>query len=125
MTFLMGLYQAVRLRQAQVPLRCIDFKRRGIGYPANIVKGARPYSQPIDPSFFPILQELISHRQSIGSPVLCEIPISPSVEWSRFLDELGFKHLVHHGLRATWITRAALAGILESLAKRFSDQSSV
>jgi integrase len=123
-TFLMGLYQAVRLRQSQVPLTCIDFKRRIINYPAAIVKGAKPYSQPIDPAFFPILQELVTHRQSLGSPVLCEVPVLGSVEWRRFLDELGLPHLSHHGLRATWITRAALAGIPESLAKRFSNHSS-
>jgi integrase len=56
--------------------------------------------------------------------MLCEIPILPSLEWRRFLDELGLKHLVHHGLRATWITRAALCGVPESLAKRFVNHAS-
>jgi hypothetical protein len=118
-TFLMGLYQAVRLRQARTPLSCIDFRRRIIAYPADKVKGGKAYSQPIDPGFFPILQELVAYRQAIGSPLLCEIPLLASIEWRQFLDELGLKHLCHHGLRATWITRAALAGIPESLAKRF------
>jgi integrase len=123
-TFLMGLYQAVRLRQSQIPLSCIDFRRRIIAYPAGKVKGGKSYSQPIDPGFYPILQELVAHRQSLGSPILCEIPLLASVQWRRFLDELGLKHLVHHGLRATWITRAALAGVPESLAKRFVNHAS-
>jgi integrase len=123
-TFLMGLYQAVRLRQAQIPLSRIDFRRRIIDYPSDKVKGGKGYSQPIDPKFYPILQELVAHRQALGESHLCEIPILPSVEWRRFLDELGLKHLVHHGLRATWITRAALAGIPESLAKRFANHAS-
>jgi integrase len=123
-TFLMGLYQAVRLRQAQIPSSCIDFRRRIIAYPADRVKGGKSYSQPIDPDFFPILQGLVEHRKLIGSPLLCEIPLLASVEWRSFLDELGLKHLVHHGLRATWITRAALSGTPESLAKRFVNHAS-
>ena len=123
-TFLMGLYQAVRLRQSQVPISKIDFRRRIIDYPSNLVKGAKGYSQAIDPAFYPILQQLVDHRKSIGSPLLCEVPTLASVEWRRFLDGLGLPHLCHHGLRATWITRAALAGIPESLAKRFSNHSS-
>jgi integrase len=123
-TFLMGLYQAVRLRQSEIPLSRIDFRRRIIDYPSDKVKGGKGYSQPIDPAFYPMLQELVAHRQSIGKSMLCEIPILPSVEWRRFLDELGLKHLVHHGLRATWITRAALAGVPESLAKRFVNHAS-
>jgi hypothetical protein len=123
-TFLMGLHQAVRLRQSQIPLSCIDFRRRIIAYPADKVKGGKSYSQPIDPGFFPILQQLVAHRQTTASPVLCEIPLLASVEWRKFLDALGFKHLCHHGLRATWITKAALAGIPESLAKRFVNHAS-
>lgn len=123
-TFLMGLYQAVRLRQSQIPLSRIDFRRRIIDYPGDRVKGGKGYSQPIDPGFFPILQELVAHRQSNRSPLLCEIPLLASVDWRRFLDELGLQHLCHHGLRATWITRAALAGVPESLAKRFVNHAS-
>jgi integrase len=123
-TFLMGLYQAVRLRQAQIPLSRIDFQRRIIDYPSDKVKGGKGYSQPIDPAFYPILQELVMHRKRVVESHLCEIPILPSVEWRRFLDELGLRHLVHHGLRATWITRAALAGVPESLAKRFVNHAS-
>jgi hypothetical protein len=123
-TFLMGLHQAARLRQAAIPLSRIDFHRRIIDYPSHAVKGGKGYSQPIDPAFFPILQELVAYRQSMGKSTLCDIPILPSVEWRRFLDELGLKHLVHHGLRASWVTRAALAGIPESLTKRFVNHAS-
>jgi len=47
-TFLMGLYQAVRLRQSQIPLSRIDFRRRIIDYPSNRVKGGQGYSQPFE-----------------------------------------------------------------------------
>jgi hypothetical protein len=123
-TFLMGLWQAVRLRQAQVPLANIYFDRRIIDYPSEIVKGGKPYSQPINPPFTELLLEISNHRASIGANTLCDIPELPSVKWRRFLDELGLQHLCHHGLRATWITRAALAGISETLAMRFVHQAS-
>lgn len=123
-TMLMGLHQALRLRQAEIPLSCIDFQRRLISYPGIKVKGGKAHSQPIDPDFYPILQELVEHRRALGKAMLCEIPVLASVEWRRFLDELGLKHLMHHGLRATWITRAALAGVPESLAKRFVNHAS-
>ena len=49
----------------------------------------------------------------------------------RFLDGLlskdaGFSEISHHGLRTTWITRAALSEgkITETFAKRFVDHAS-
>jgi hypothetical protein len=56
-------------------------------------------NQPIDPDFYPILQDLVAHRQAIGESHLCEMPLLPSVDWWRFLDGLGLQQLVHHGLR--------------------------
>jgi hypothetical protein len=47
-----------------------------------------------------------------------------SLGWRRFLDGLGFRHLSHHGLRASWITKAALSGIPEAAAKRFVNHGS-
>jgi integrase len=124
-TFLMGYHQAARLRQSQIPISRIDFKRRIIDYPSEKVKDGKGYSQPISPAFYPILQELVAHRQSLGKSMLCDLPaFGESIEWRRFLDKLGLKHLVHHGLRATWITQAALGGIPESLAKRFVNHAS-
>ena len=134
-TFLMGYYQAVRLRQSQIPLSCIDLKRQIIEYPSASVKRFRGgskkgYSQPIYPEFYPLLQEIITHRKRIDKSTLCDIPdhnngeTPASVQWREFLDTLGFRHLCHHGLRATWITQAALRGIPETLAKRFVNHAS-
>ena len=100
-TFLMGLNQAVRLRQSKIPLSRIDFKRRIIDYPNENVKGAKGYSQPISPDFFPILQELVAHRKAIGKSTLCDMPsFGASIEWRRFLDELGLKTF-----SSSWIAR--------------------
>jgi integrase len=43
--------------------------------------------------------------------------------WREFLDELGISDVSHHDLRRTWITRAALAGIPESVAQKFSNHA--
>jgi hypothetical protein len=123
-TFLMGKWQAVRLRQSVVPLAGIDFRRRVIVYPDSIVKGSKGYAQPIAPQFFDKLLEIANHRASIGASTLCDVPEIPSVIWRELLDDLGLYHLSHHGLRATWITRAALRGIPEALTRRFVNHAS-
>jgi hypothetical protein len=123
-TFLMGLWQAARMLQAQVPLGSIHFDRHIIDYPGSIVKGGKAFSQPINPPFFETLLEIANHRARRGKHTLCDIPERPSLEWRRFLDKLGLRHLSHHGLRATWITRAALAGVPEALSRRFVNHAS-
>lgn len=128
-TFLMGLHQAARLRQAQIPLSAIDLnadpKRRVINYPDARVKGGQGYSQPISPDFYPILQEIVAHRKALGALTLCDIPDHrkkqrpASMQWRDFFVSLGLPHLCHHGLRVTWATHAALSGMPEAVAKRF------
>jgi site-specific recombinase XerD len=129
-TLLMGYHQAVRLRQAGIPLSCVDFKRRLINYPSASVKGGKGYSQPISPVFIETLKDIVRHRQKLGKSTLCDIPdhtkgqVPASVQWREFLDRLELHHLSHHGLRSAWITQAALRGIPESLAKRFVNHAS-
>ena len=129
---LLGRYQAIRLNQCQAPLVDVDLRRRIIHYPDSIVKGGKGYSQPIDPEFYPILCEIVEHRRKLGKSTLCDLPLCSSVLIRRFLDGLserdgdgGFRLLCHHGLRATWITQAALSGVItETLAKRFVNHAS-
>ena len=128
---LLGRYQAIRLNQCQVPIVDVDLRSRIIHYSDWLVKGGKGYSQPIDPEFYPILCDMVEHRRKLGKSTLCDLPLCSSVLIRRFLDGLserdgdgGFKLLCHHGLRATWITQAALAGIPETLAKRFVNHAS-
>ena len=126
--FLMGYFQAARLRQCAVPLSGIDFDRRLITYPSIIVKGGKAFSHPIDSDFLSTLAELVDHRRNQGKSTLCDIPGENkepvSVQIRKFLNSLGLQHLCHHGLRATWITRAAKNGVNEALARRFVNHSS-
>jgi integrase len=132
-TFLMGLYQAIRLRQCAIELRDIDLRRQLFNYPDYLVKKdgtgrGRGYSQPIDPDFLPLLRAIVNTRRTEGATTLCDIPgdnaIPPSVQWRKFLDTLNLPHISHHGLRASFITRAALAGVPEAQTRRFVNHSS-
>jgi hypothetical protein len=128
-SLLMGKYQAVRIAQAAVPLDAIDLRRRVIRYPGSLMKGGRSYDQAIDPDFIPILTEIVTHRRESGCLTLCDFPRLPSLLMRRFLDALipqdsGFAQLTHHGLRATWITQAALNEVPETFAMRFVNHAS-
>jgi hypothetical protein len=125
-TFLLGRYQAARLRRCVVPLADIHFDREPptIYYPAPKGGVERAFSQPIDQRLLAELREIVAHRASIGATTLCDLPTLPSLEWRRFLDELGVRGISHHALRVTWVTRAAMANIPESVAQRFSNHAS-
>lgn len=129
-TFILGFYQAARLRQCEVPLSDIQLPRMRITYwrsltGRTLTKGDKPFTQPIATAALPMLEALIQRRRQGGFASLCEIPHAPSVDWREFLDSLGFHDLVHHGLRTTWITRAAQSGqISRAQAMRFVNHGS-
>lgn len=122
--FYFGLYQACRLRQCAVPLSAIRFDLNKIIYPVELVKGHEGFSQPIDPRFLPILKGLVAEARSKKQTHLCTIPWDCSLRFRRTFDRAGLHGLVHHGLRHTWITRAANAGVPESQAMTFCHHQS-
>jgi hypothetical protein len=123
-TYLLGRYQAARLMSARVPLDCIDLERARLRYPAEIVKGGKAYSQPIDERLLPELREIVARRRAAGEATLCDPPQLASLYWRKFLDSLGMTGVSHHSLRVRWVTEAARAGIPEAVAMRFSNHSS-
>lgn len=123
-TFYFGLYQACRLRQCQLPLDNIDLVRNIISYPAVLAKTAVDFAQPIDPRFAPILKGLIAEARQAGDTTICTVPWDASLRYRALFKKLNLPHLCHHGLRATWITRAAIAGVLEVEAMAFVSHSS-
>jgi hypothetical protein len=124
-TFVLGLYQAARLRQ--IPrLKDIDIERNRITY--EMVKGGKSkrFTQPIDIRGKQALVGLIEERKREDPEAvwLCEVPLLASVEWRKFLNTVKLRRLVHHGLRNTWITRACLGGVPLGQAKRFVNHGS-
>jgi integrase len=122
--FYFGVYQACRLRQCQLPVSGIRFDLGVIQYPDRLVKGHQGYTQPIDPRFLPILKKLVQEAQAEGERMICTIPWDASLRLRKALDRAGLEGLCHHGLRATWITRAAENGIPESQAMAFCHHES-
>lgn len=129
-TYLLGRYQAARLRSCELPLSCVDLENQRLFYPNPKGGKAKAFSQPIDKRLFPELEKIVKHRQAAGATTLCDLPASKdqliSLEWRKFLDGLGIHGVSHHDLRRTWITKAALSGkISEALACQFSNHSSL
>jgi hypothetical protein len=125
-TFLLGRYQAARLGQCSVPLSDIDLNNRPqtIWYAAPKGGSKKAYRQDLDERLIPALREIIAERKRIGAQTLCDLPERASLVWRELLDRLGYPHLIHHSLRATWVTQAAIKGIPEGAAKTFSNHSS-
>jgi integrase len=123
---LLGKYQASRLGQCEVPLTAIDFDRQVIAWPGSVMKQGKAFVQSIDPSFIPALKRIVEHRRALGESTLATLPKdpSPSLHLRGFLDGLGLQGLSQHGLRTSWVTRAALAGIPESVTMKFTNHSS-
>jgi hypothetical protein len=122
-TFALGLYQAARLRQ--IPrVGGIDFKRGVISY--HNTKGDKPFTHPMDDRAKSLFKALVNERLAAQpeADLLCDLPEAPSVEWRNFLDGVGCNNVSHHGLRTTWITRACLAKVHMSMAKRFVNHGS-
>lgn len=119
--FYFGLYQAARLRQCQLPISAIRIEAGVISYPGHLVKGGEGFTQPIDARFLPILRRLVA---ASAGDTLCVVPWDASIRLRRSLDRAGLPGLCQHGLRATWITRAAQAGVPESQAMAFCHHES-
>jgi integrase len=122
--YVLGRYQAARLRSCQVPLDCIDLKEKTIRYPARIMKSGKEHTQPIDERAIPALTEIYDKRRADGHSTLCDVPEFASIELRKWLDSIGVGGVSHHDLRRTWISSACVAGIPESVAQRFSQHSS-
>jgi integrase len=121
-TLLLGLFQACRIGQCAVPLADIDLSAPTLTYSST--KGDRPFTHSIDQRVLSAIADIVRYRQSAGASTLCDLPYMCSVHWRILLDCLNLPHLSHHGLRVTWITRAARAGVPENIAMRFVNHSS-
>ena len=120
---ILGAYQAARGRQVQVPLSAIDFEAGMIYWPKEVMTGKRAdWVQPLDPRAAVLLKPIVAARRKAGKATLADVALLNSIKMRRWLDGLDI-HKVHHGLRATWITKAALAGVPQAVAMAFVHHS--
>ena len=121
---ILGAYQASRCGQIAVPLSAFDFERGMIHWPRSVMKGKkRDWVQPLDPRAAALLQPLVEARRAAGKKTLAEIPELRAVAMRQWLDSIGIRK-VHHGLRSTWITKAALANVPAAAAMAFVHHAS-
>jgi hypothetical protein len=116
------------------------------GKVANLVKGGKAFTHVIFRPFIPILEDLVAHRKALGEERLCDLPMErrkknplskrrltrrnelssdqASLEWRWFLDDLGFKDISHHGLRARWGTMAVRNQMHPTMSMQFMHHKS-
>jgi hypothetical protein len=118
---ILGTYQAIRSGQIRAPLSAFDFQQKMIFWPKSVMKGKkRDWVQPMDARMIPLLQPIVEERRKARKTTLAERPELYALKVRRWLDSEGIgipKQL--HGLRATWITKAALSGVPEAVAMAF------
>jgi integrase len=117
---ILGVFQAARLSQTRVKLSALDLEQGMIFWPKEIMKGKRrDWVQPLDPRAVELLRPIIAERRAAKKATLADMPdLLKSMQIRKFLDDLGISK-VHHGLRSTWITKAALSGVPQAAAMAY------
>lgn len=118
---ILGAYQAARSAQIEVPLSAIDFDAGLIRWPKEVMKGKkRDWVQPLDPRAAKLLKPIVKARKAAKKKTLADRPTLYALRVRRWLDSKAIAiPKVLHGLRATWITKAALAGIPEAVSRAY------
>jgi hypothetical protein len=117
--FEISLATGCRLRETQIPLKCIDFDRETITFPAPKGGASKGFTIPMPTSLKPLLESLKNKE------ITCKLPKMASKEFGRdFLHrQLGLKHLCFHCLRVTKVTNMMLGGVPTALAMRMVNHS--
>jgi integrase len=118
---ILGTYQASRSEQIGAKLSSFDFDQEMIFWPKEVMKGKkRDWVQPMDPRAAPLLKKLVEARRLAKKTTLADRPELYALYMRRWLDseKIGIPKQLH-GLRATWITKAALAGVPEAVAMAY------
>lgn len=120
---ILGIYQAARSGQCEVPLTAFDFEQGMIFWPKSVMKGKRKdWVQPMDPRAALLLKPIVEERSRQKKRTLADRPPLYALDMRRWLDQLGIPK-VAHGLRSTWITKAALAGVPQAVAMAYVHHS--
>lgn len=118
LSFTIALHTGCRLRETALVMRLVDFKRMTITFDTPKGGEDKAFSRPLPKVLVPVLEPLKSRT------VTHTFPFQPSRQFQLFFRRLGLQHLTFHGLRVTYITRLARAGVPLSAAKRLVNHSS-
>lgn len=117
--FLICLHTGCRLREAAVPLDCVNLDSKFIHFPDT--KGDKPFTVPLRDELVPLFERL--QRERPGQAAF-DMPMMPSTEWWAFFRRIGLPQYCMHGLRVTFISRLARAKVPMSEAMRLVNHAS-
>lgn len=116
-TFALGLYHGARIQATRMHAHQINLNR---GYVVFKEKGYANHEVPIMPSARPFFEEIVHE----GSNALDVSQWSMTANFSRLFKSIGLEQHTFHDTRRTCITRMALVGIPEQLARRYVNHAS-
>ena len=116
--FLICYYTGCRLREACVPLDCVDLANRFIHFPDT--KGDKPFTVPLRDELLP----LFSRLKQEGRKRAFEMPGLPSKDFWQFFKRINLPQYCVHCCRVTFITRGARAGIRKDDMMRLVNHAS-
>ena len=118
--FEIGLHTGCRLREARIPLSCVDFVENKITFPSPKGGEDRAFSIPMPTAIRPLLERLrlAKNRYTL------EFPFQPSRRWQQFFIKIKKTHLCFHCLRVTYVNRLRRAGVPREAAMRLVNHAS-
>lgn len=119
-SFEISLHTGCRLRETQIPIDCVDLKRRTLTFPHPKGGRGRAFTVPIDDALLPTLQAL----KKSGVRSTCVLPSFVSKLWREFFDEMGLRDISFHCLRVTRVNKLFESGVPRELAMRLVNHAS-
>jgi integrase len=118
--FDIGLHTGCRLREARIPLSCVDFRENKITFPHPKGGEDRAFSIPMPTAIRPLLERLANENRRYT----LDFPFQPSRRWQQFFIKIQKPHLCFHCLRVTYVNRLRRAGVPREAAMRLVNHSS-
>lgn len=118
--FEISLHTGCRLREARLPVGCLDFTEKKITFPSPKGGEDRAFSIPMPSALRPLLRRIFKS----GRKVTFEFPFQPSRRWQQFFVKIGKPHLCFHCLRVTYVNRLRRAGVPREAAMRLVNHAS-
>lgn len=122
--FEIALFTGCRLRETQIPLRCIDLDADipTITFPSPKGGVAKAFSIPVPTALIPMLREMKKEKRRTHT--IAEFPFQPSRCWQNFFKSVGIEGVCFHCLRVTKITQMRREGVPREVAMRLVNHSS-
>jgi hypothetical protein len=118
--FDISLHTGCRLREARLPLNCLDFKENKITFPSPKGGEDRAFSIPMPSALRPLLVRISKTKKRFT----VEFPFQPSRRWQQFFIKIEKPHLCFHCVRVTYVNRLRRAGVPREAAMRLVNHSS-